>query len=55
MLRRSLTNPGDASLMEILERVLDHGIVVDPCSRIRLALELHRANEHIVIDRLDMY
>lgn len=50
-LRRILTSPEDASLIEILDRVLDHGIVIDPSSRIRLpGLELRRSREHLVID-----
>jgi len=56
VLRRNLTDPEDASLIELLDRVLDHGIVVDPSSRIRLmALELHKANERLVIDWRDTY
>jgi len=42
--------------MEILDRVLDHGIVVDPSSRVRLpGLELRTAREHLVIDWRDTY
>jgi hypothetical protein len=55
-LRRILTNPEDASLMEILDRVLDHGIVVDPSSRLLLpGLELRTAGEHLVIDWRNTY
>jgi Gas vesicle protein len=54
--RRFVTSPEDASLIEILDRVLDHGIVVDPSSRLRLpGLELHGAGEHLVIDWRDTY
>lgn len=56
-LRRSLTAAEDSNLMtEILDRVLDHGIVVEPYSRIRLTnLELHNTQEHLVIDWCDTY
>lgn len=51
VVRRSLTNPEDSNLMEILDRVLDHGIVIEPSSRIRLVgLELRKAQERLVID-----
>jgi hypothetical protein len=54
--RRIVTSPEDASLIEILDRVLDHGIVVDPSSRLRLpGLELRSAGEHLVIDWRDTY
>ena len=54
--RRIMTSPEDASLIEILDRVLDHGIVVDPSSRLRLpGLELRGAGEHLVIDWRDTY
>jgi hypothetical protein len=54
--RRIVTSPEDASLIEILDRVLDHGIVVDPSSRLRLpGLELRGSGEHLVIDWRDTY
>ena len=50
------TSPDDASLMEILDRVLDHGIIVDPSSRIRLlGLEPRTLREQMVIDWRDTY
>jgi hypothetical protein len=55
-LRKWLTNPEDAGLIEMLDRVLDHGIVVDPSSRVRLpGLELHKEQEMLVIDWRDTY
>jgi hypothetical protein len=55
-LRRSLTSPEDASLIEILDRILDRGIVVEPASRVRLiSLELRGAPEHLVVDWRDSY
>jgi len=50
--RRSLTTPAqDSSLIEILDRILDHGIVLDPSSRVRLpGLDLDGQQEHVVID-----
>jgi len=50
-IRKSLTHPEDASLMEILDRVLDHGIVIDPSAKIRLvASGKDTAEEHLVVD-----
>lgn len=55
-MRKWLTNPEDAGLIEMLDRVLDHGIVVDPSSRVRLpGLELHKEQEMLVIDWRDTY
>jgi hypothetical protein len=49
--RRILTNPDDASLMEILDRVLDRGIVVDPSTRVRLiSNDLRNLHDRLVID-----
>lgn len=50
-MRRILTNPEDASLMEILDRVLDRGIVIDPSARVRLiGNDLHNLSGQLVID-----
>lgn len=50
-MRRMLTHPEDANLMEILDRVLDRGIVVDPSTRVRLTgVELRNLQERLVID-----
>ena len=51
-MRRSLTTPAeDSSVIEILDRILDHGIVLDPSSRMRLPrLELDNQQERVVID-----
>jgi hypothetical protein len=55
-LRKWLTNPEDAGLIEMLERLLDHGIVIDPSSRVRLpGLDLHNEQERLVIDWRDTY
>ena len=55
-LRRILTSPEDASLIEILDRILDRGIVVEPASRVRLiGLKLRGAAEHLVVDWRDSY
>lgn len=49
--RRILTNPEDASLMEILDRVLDRGIVLDPSTRVRLiGNDLRNLHDRLVID-----
>jgi hypothetical protein len=51
VVRRILTNPEDASLMEILDRVLDRGIVVDPSSRVKLiGSDLRNLRDRLVID-----
>lgn len=50
-MRRILTHPEDASLVEILDRVLDRGIVVDPSTRLRLiGTELCNLQDRVVID-----
>lgn len=50
-MRRILTHPEDASLMEILDRVLDHGIVIDPSTRVRfIGNDLHNLRDRLVID-----
>jgi hypothetical protein len=55
-LRKWLTNPEDAGLIEMLDHLLDHGIVVDPSSRIRLPrLEFHNGQERLVIVWRDTY
>lgn len=49
--RRILTNPEDASLMEILDRVLDRGIVIDPSARVKLiGNDLRNLRSQLVID-----
>ena len=50
-LRPGLTSPEDASLPEILDRLLDHGIIVDPYSRIRLLSETPVVLQRVTIDR----
>lgn len=50
-LRTGLTSPEDASLPEILDRLLDHGIIVDPYSRIRLLSETPVDHQRVSIDR----
>lgn len=54
ILRKILTSPEDASIIEILDRVLDHGIVVEPYTRLRLhSLRLGRRFNHLVLYSLD--
>ena len=54
--RQWLTTPEDASLIDILDRVLDHGIVIEPSARVRLGfLNLHNRYEHFVIDRKESW
>jgi len=51
MRRRLTTAAEDSSLIEILDRILDHGIVLDPSSRMRLpGLDLDNQQERVVID-----
>ena len=53
MFRKNLTNPEDANLMEILDRVLDHGIVVDPSVRVLLSFgELRKMNGRMVVESI---
>ena len=50
------TSPEEANLMEILDRVLDHGIVMEPTARVMLmSADLHHAKERVVIDSLSTY
>lgn len=50
-MRRILTHPEDASLMEILDRVLDRGIVIDPSTRVKLiGNDLRNLQGRLVID-----
>jgi hypothetical protein len=54
--RRMWTSPEEANLMEILDRVLDNGIVVEPAARVMLmGADLHDAKERMVIDSLSTY
>lgn len=54
--RPQLTTPEDASLIDILDRVLDRGIVIEPAARLRLAsLNLPNRYEHFVIDRKEIW
>ena len=51
VVRRILTHPDDASLMEILDRVLDRGIVIDPSTRVKLiGNDLRNLQGRLVID-----
>ena len=51
MRRRLITPAEDSSVIEILDRILDHGIVLDPSSRMRLpGLDLDNQQERVVID-----
>lgn len=53
LFRKNLTNPEDANLMEILDRVLDHGIVVDPSVRVLLSFgELRKMNGRMVVESI---
>jgi Gas vesicle protein len=50
------TNTDDANIMEILDRVLDHGIVVAPSARMYLlGVDLAHAPEHVVVDSITTY
>ena len=49
-LRRVLVSPEDSSIIELLDRILDHGIVVEPSARLRLqGLKLSHALDHLVL------
>ena len=54
--QRMWTSPEEANLMEILDRVLDHGIVMEPTARVMLmSADLHHAKERVVIESLSTY
>lgn len=51
-----MQNLDDMNISEILDRVLDHGIVVDPSARIfLLGVDLCSVNGTLVIDSLQTY
>ena len=56
MLRKMLTHPEDANLIELLDRVLDNGIVVDPSSRVALmGTDLHAIGDRMVVESVQTY
>ena len=56
MLRKMLTNPEDANLIELLDRVLDNGIVVDPSSRVALmGMDLHAVDDRMIVESVQTY
>lgn len=56
MLRKMLTNPEDTNLIELLDRVLDNGIVVDPSSRVALlGMDLHVMNDRVIVESVQTY
>ena len=56
MLRKMLTNPEDTNLIELLDRVLDNGIVVDPSSRVALlGMDLHVMDDRVIVESVQTY
>ena len=56
MLRKMLTHPEDTNLIELLDRVLDNGIVVDPSSRVALlGMDLHAIGDRMIVESVSTY
>ena len=56
LLRKILTHPEDSNLIEILDRVLDNGIVVDPSARVLLmGTDLHTINDRVIVESVHTY
>ena len=54
--RRICVTPDEANLIEILDRVLDNGIVLDPASRVMLiGAGLRGAKDRVVLESLNTY
>lgn len=54
--RKNLTSPEDSSLIELLDRVLENGIVVDPWARISLpGTDLLKMNQRMVVDSMETF
>jgi hypothetical protein len=52
--RKNLTSPEDSNLIELLDRVLDNGIVVDPWARISLpGTDLLKMNQRMVVEFME--
>lgn len=55
-MRKMLTHPEDTNLIELLDRLLDNGIVVDPSSRVALlGMDLHAAGDRMVVESVQTY
>lgn len=56
MLRKMLTHPEDTNLIELLDRVLDNGIVVDPSSRVALlGMDLQAVDDRMIVESVQTY
>ena len=55
-MRRIGITPEESNLMELLDRVLDNGIVLDPASRVMLIGKGFRgAEDRLVLESLNTY
>jgi hypothetical protein len=54
--RGTMQNLENINVTEVLDRVLDHGIVVEPSTRlIVLGAELHNLKGHFVVESVQTY
>jgi hypothetical protein len=54
--RDRMQNLDSINVTEVLDRVLDHGIVMDPSTRlVLLGAELHKLKAHFVVESVQMY
>ena len=55
-IRNILTYPEDTNLIELLDRVLDNGIVVEPSSRVALmGTDLHAVGDRMIVESVQTY
>ena len=51
-----MQNLDNINVTEVLDRVLDHGIVMDPSTRlVLLGLEFHKLKARFVVESVQMY
>lgn len=56
MARTNLTSPEDVNLIELLDRLLDKGIIMDPWARVLLTgADLQKINHRVVVDSISTY
>jgi len=54
--RGRMQNLENINVTEVLDRVLDHGIVMEPSTRLMiLGLELHKLKDRFVVESVQMY
>jgi hypothetical protein len=56
MPRKNLTRPEDVNLIDLLDRLLDKGIIMDPWARVLLTgTDLHKMNHRVVVDSVSTF